>query len=1608
MQKCAEWLECDGYEQPSIGDTISGLVGVGNYKAQVCAISGLLYNGTKIAGAVVGFIFGGFFGGLGGMAAGNQLGQALECLYVWMKSGGAKKKAEKYHICLDELSQGHPLPYTDRQIAKLLDLMNKLPTVENIVDAYDKLCVRDNYGRYDFLPRGTIFDDVIIDHAPGYIYVLCASVYSACPCVYNIQHGTLEEPDYITDENGAIVMENGELQMRNKEKYQKRYAKHCRIMRFRDLYEQTNDLPNIFHFSCNDMVGYSKGRLPITAPIVQCIEGTARNIFEMPILGTTHITTYKEDTIDYYKNDYTLVNDLVTNIENIIGVDKNGHLRRTETDITNKKVRDFTIPERINIYHYLRDLWKENNATKIDYTLDAAGKCIENGYRKYAYTQSNVTFLDKYFDNPAKNPMMFCCEPSMQTKVDNTSAYACTGMGTSMTCVDPMKNDYSGVKLCESDSYITTERDADPSVKNLLFANTRFFDAGLNRNFPLQDSAIDNTSFTTADIFRYYEDAKHFRDNLKIKYQTISKIYNAVDGTEFQEREFKLEYTLFDIFRNRIKAIAGIFLVLWLFIIGWKFINGDTKLLKQDEFLKMFIKMALCWLIVFDDGAKNQLFRLVMQVAQGSVMAVDSIFSAVRNTQDNVVEKACLFGNNTAYAPTVEHVAVTGADAIPNALTGLCSTTVAACDKRTPTAPNFIDTEYPGLCYGVVQGGRCEYYALTCKLNNVVQYKAFHCERHLVRDGTVTDVCLQGHCDASSSDFIPVPPFSRPYKYYVRKDHTATATGGYRELKPKCCSSASIGNKCDAETEPRMIYSQQLNQAVYVCLGGQKMSAGYKLADLITTGIIENTDDEKRVFFQLYNEQMAPSPLLTKTSAIPVDITELIVPTSVASIDMNGRVTDLDFIDAKQGADLYQRFQYSKYLVSKVNAANAKANYPNVVENGFWHNYAPLGFWDKMDCKIVQYLTFSMSGNGLDNTLADAFKHIRTGDDDALVVDLLNGMLQIAKFLIIAFPFGVIAFCLFFALGVTMFMMLARATQKYCVCIFNLVLTIYLSPVVFIMYLFDATKKAFDTFVDDIKANITGSIAPFITLSMFLFVLDWLMFGDDDKYVSKHMFSGDGVSSECYDGEESDAPIACLTRKLLDRFKLVAIFQMFIGRGPMVEGITYKMMWYLLLRLLIALVVFLIMMSISDAVEASIQKMIGAEPDTKIGIGFEDSAREAYKSGFAAGKAAAENIKNIYVGTAKDVGGLFSGSGGSSGSSAGNAGGKEALEASSKGGGGSVSRGGLNDIGMGGANMDNLGGKGGGQSNAGGETGISDAISGVGGGGGGGDYQKGYNDGLKDGSNDTGTGASGSGKKQGRGGVDQQRSPGGGATSIVGKLSGIAEKVVDGVSNAANKIGEYSEFVATNIKTMNQKQEENLADDDIRKRLSSDNDKKGGENKQQGGSKGEGSKGEYGVQNSLLDDMRSNAVKDYIQNKGSGRSGVPKDSNNDGRDDKGRRNSLINQLYDLVSNGDNSGRGSASNKGKAGPVNMGTNKAQAIQSAGATTNKQNVVNKSEQQTKTSKENKVTNETIKGQDKVNARETRVYINGNNNDNKVRETRVYIKGNNNGNKNDGNES
>ncbi len=162
------------------------------------------------------------------------------------------------------------------------------------------------------------------------------------------------------------------------------------------------------------------------------------------------------------------------------------------------------------------------------------------------------------------------------------------------------------------------------------------------------------------------------------------------------------------------------------------------------------------------------------------------------------------------------------------------------------------------------------------------------------------------------------------------------------------------------------------------------------------------------------------------------------------------------------------------------------------------------------------------------------------------------------------------------------------------------------------------------------------------------------------------------------------------------------------------------------------------------------------------------------------------------------------------------------------------------------------------------------------------------------------------------------------------------------------------------------------------------NKKSDSKNEESGTSNNQGSsyEGAYGVDSGLLDDMRAKAYSNYMQNKGANRSGVPKDSNNDGRDDKGKSKwNALTGRFNLSPSGSNKTSGTAGNAMSA-PAKY-ENKMSNMNSDMSNISKTKNIT---QQTNTSKETQVTNETIKGQDKVNVKETRVYVKGNNNGNK----------------------
>ena len=281
---------------------------------------------------------------------------------------------------------------------------------------------------------------------------------------------------------------------------------------------------------------------------------------------------------------------------------------------------------------------------------------------------------------------------------------------------------------------------------------------------------------------------------------------------------------------------------------------------------------------------------------------------------------------------------------------------------------------------------------------------------------------------------------------------------------------------------------------------------------------------------------------------------------------------------------------------------------------------------------------------------------------------------------------------------------------------------------------------------------------------------------------------------------------------------------MFIGRGPMVSGLTYKMMWFLLLKLLVALVVFFIMTAICDAIESSIQSMIGAEPDTKIGIGFEGNASDAYKSGkdaFGKSWSTIFGKDGIYRGTASKIVDAFKGSGK----------GKSGVNA------GQVSRGGLDDIGMNGANMDALGQGGASMNDPMGQFNNQQAM-------GGGSHGMNASGGVKGKLADLGAKA-------------------------LDTVKDLPDQAIKSVDRAFDAVGDYGSFVADNMRRLRQESDKQFADYSLADDKNNKSD--GGDNNNGGGSGGQSGDNAQmpAMQKSLGNDKQQNSsdLEKYMQDR---------------------------------------------------------------------------------------------------------------------------------------------
>ena len=1397
-------FECDSYEDVGLLDSITELAGK-TKKARVCAANTITKTILRGGGVLSTFIGCALCSNI----TGNALSILSEMITIKAKYKGALQISKKYEVCLNEdpEADGRPMPYTDSQIIKLLKLAGEIPNIENIVDKYNKLCIHDlNNDTYVFKKKDSVMDNIYITHMTGYAYVYCASVFSACPCIYNLQQGNVDEPEYEYDENGVIKVdeETGQLVMIDKEDYQKHYAKHCRIIRYKDLYEQSNDILPVFGDACYDNHGYSKTNVPLSSAFVQCIEDTAKNIFEKPVFSSQRTTTPSNDMIAVYARDITYIQKKYENLKKLIqGRTIEGVIDDIEVGLYDKVNDKFYTNKGAGKFTKGSDVDKINaNYTAIDYIESTGTQYIDTGIPgnsvygiefEYLPLSTSNTLYDSIVSGTLDNATFGFYNDINHlylrwNKNDNDN------LGGQYPEVSAAEKNYIEVK--DGQYYINGQKQYD--IDKIAFSNDNnniyiFNNFNLNRgskiklyslklydengnlirdfvpayrkkgdDIPFRQDELDaglailksiyytnsasdfqtyaleynckegqegkyTTTKHTTDIYNKYIEGSVvknatpnccyltndeinnnetcFSNQLKQDYENFStgilKDTKSITASTLINETNKIEtlinliaekqsnasiafskkmtisegtsWTLFDLFRVKIKALAVVALTLWFFILGWKLLNGEYGEIKQAEIAKIILKVVLCYFMVFNDNMKNFVFNWMINAANGIGMIINETLSSLRSQNDNTFGGKCNFhisnqnifaryndtgiiieatkeiekektdNNGNKYYSYKFSCPVNGftyeIDKDGKRKTETKRTNVKILlDINWSTTTSFIDDCITYDEHNECVKKNCHIYensnCSSITTSDGAGYD-FVCNRYheiIDDEGVRHSICIDGTCKLNRTTYIPRPPFERPYKYFQFHD---SDKGVEKILHPHCHNVATPNEINDSGL--KKIYSYTLNDYVYVCTQKDtEMDPGYRIQDLIDIGLLDPDPPSIRLFKGLLSEEQQNALndidiTTTQTTdgktiqdtALTTEIKKLVIPTAVATTNVGGIVKEIDFSVGNKSTTGFQRQQYQKYLTSRLAYVNKGSNYPVFKLYGLTRNYNYVSMWDMVDCKFMQYLTFSASGGSLGDNIEETLKSATTtGVSEKTIKAAGVAFIEMLKYIFLAFPFGAICFIISMIIGLMLFLLVARAAQQYAMCIFNLVCVMYLSPFVFVLYLFNQTESAMGEWLDKVKKNICGACIPFISISIFLVIIDWIFFGDPAKYKDQQLFLSTGIiNPKCYDGHLSDAPIACLSTRLLNKYSLNGgIFELLFGCvKALFQKETWQLALYLLFKLLLGVASIMMLTQVLDQIEQKIYDLFGGKPETDIGMGFEGSAKDAITDGAKAG-----------------------------------------------------------------------------------------------------------------------------------------------------------------------------------------------------------------------------------------------------------------------------------------------------------------------------------------------------------------------------------------------------
>jgi hypothetical protein len=277
----------------------------------------------------------------------------------------------------------------------------------------------------------------------------------------------------------------------------------------------------------------------------------------------------------------------------------------------------------------------------------------------------------------------------------------------------------------------------------------------------------------------------------------------------------------------------------------------------------------------------------------------------------------------------------------------------------------------------------------------------------------------------------------------------------------------------------------------------------------------------------------------------------LVIPTALKNINEYGKIDDVYAVKMQDQTEIANRIARAEYVSFKKHNENKLRSYGKYkVYDGVERDLEYVKFFDIMDCKIMRIIFLAFGG--YDN---------KDGDLDIFNMDgleMIQGLGNILKFIIISFPYGIIAALLMTTIAASLFLVLFKTLQSYTIGIFGLVSYAYLSPIFVLLRLFKTTEGAFKKVLDNMTGYLVLPNISFLSVGIYMAIIEVAFFGDPNMY--EQLFDLDGsILANCYASSPDSAPIVCITKKIIDNFdfgKIWALILISVGMAAAVGAIT--------------------------------------------------------------------------------------------------------------------------------------------------------------------------------------------------------------------------------------------------------------------------------------------------------------------------------------------------------------------------------------------------------------------------------------------------------------------